>query len=108
MQVKEGAKIDKTSSNMMYAALIIDSICTDMGIGCVITSGDEGKAGDGVHKRTSRHYDGEAMDFRTRELNYVKSKDFESRVRVRLDKDFPFQYDVVLETDHLHVEHDPE
>ena len=65
---------------------------------CVITSGVEG-----VHGRSSEHFKGDAVDFRTRHLTPEQEANISSEVRDRLGDDF----DVVLESDHLHVEYDP-
>ena len=66
--------------------------------GCVITSAVEGK-----HGPDSLHYEGLALDFRTRHLPHVTQVALASELRSRLGE----QYDVVLEEDHLHVEFDP-
>lgn len=58
---------------------------------------------DGVHRPMSKHYSGEAIDlriwfFRDEEKDLVAYE-----LQQRLGED----YDVVLESDHIHVEYDP-
>lgn len=63
---------------------------------CVVTS-----AQDGVHKESSKHYEGKALDFR---IWYVSNpSEVAEMIRLRLGK----HYDVVLESTHIHVELDP-
>ena len=82
------------------AALLIDSILVDLyGMTTVtITSGNDGK-----HGERSLHYKWQALDFRTFDWPRGKSAEIVANIRRRLGKD----YDVVLESDHLHVEYDP-
>ena len=58
---------------------------------------------DGVHKKNSKHYNNEAIDIRTRDMslnNKVLTQQW-------IKKWLGFNYDVVLETDHIHIEYDP-
>ena len=64
----------------------------------LVTSGN-----DKVHARGSKHYTDEALDFRTKHLTPADQQRLRTEVKRRLGRDF----DVVLESDHLHVEHDP-
>jgi hypothetical protein len=69
-----------------------------------VTSGN-----DGVHMRGSKHYDNEALDFRTKNLSKSDKHLFKTTLKGRLGKG----YDLVLEdedgpNEHLHVEWDPE
>ena len=64
----------------------------------LVTSGN-----DKVHMRGSRHFSDEALDFRTKHLQPEDRKRLRDEVKRRLGRDF----DAVLESDHLHVEHDP-
>ena len=58
---------------------------------------------DGKHSRTSLHYVGYAFDARTKTLTddekYAVVKDLKERLTT--------DYDVVLESDHIHVEYQP-
>lgn len=58
---------------------------------------------DGKHINGSKHFSGLALDFRTRILTESEKHRFTQALRDELGRDF----DVVLESDHLHVEYDP-
>lgn len=64
----------------------------------VITSGR-----DGVHSQTSLHYEGKALDLRTRDLD----ADEVERYRWELASKLGADYDIVVEGSHIHVEYDP-
>jgi hypothetical protein len=65
----------------------------------VITSGR-----DGTHMQTSKHYSGEALDFRRWQSDGIgRTTDIVEELRRELGDD----YDVVLEATHIHVEYDP-
>lgn len=66
---------------------------------CLITS-----ANDKVHARGSRHYTDEALDLRTRDLKADQIQSWAKIIKRRLGKGF----DVVIESDHIHVEWDPQ
>lgn len=65
---------------------------------CVITSGSDGK-----HGPNSLHYKGKALDIRINNLR----PDQIHPVYLTLKECLGDQFDVVLESDHLHVEFDP-
>lgn len=58
-------------------------------------------ATDGQHMAHSRHYKGDALDLRSRDL--PDSIGMADQLRDSLSD----EYDVILETDHIHVEFDP-
>ncbi len=58
---------------------------------------------DSVHMRGSFHYLDRAVDFRTRDLTPDQIKRWAAVSQERLGRD----YQVLVETDHMHVEHDP-
>jgi conjugal transfer mating pair stabilization protein TraG len=64
----------------------------------MITSGN-----DAQHMAGSLHYQDRALDFRTRDLSPVDVQRWAAAIRSRLGPD----YDVVIESDHIHIEHDP-
>lgn len=59
---------------------------------------------NGRHKSSSLHYQGHAVDLRTRDMTPDQRRDALNRLREVLGEDF----DVVDEGDHIHVEYDPE
>jgi len=83
---------------MLLAAMRIDDILQLMGVECWITS-----ANDLTHMSGSLHYEGRALDFRTRDIPSALLSSFHAKVKSALGNEF----DVVLERDHLHVEYQP-
>ena len=113
MIVKKGASIEGTSPKIKHAIEVVDKIYLAHGIdqGVVVTSGTEGQPGDGVHKHDSLHYTGNAFDCRiwvfkkvsTGATDMTKVKAVAKQIREALGKD----YDVLVESDHIHIEYDP-
>lgn len=58
---------------------------------------------DGDHMSGSRHYTGEAIDIRIRDMEVADSLVLRRELKAALGKAF----DVVLEVDHIHIEYDP-
>ena len=83
---------------LVLAAIIVDQVCAELGVDTVITS-----ALDSEHSEHSLHYSGAALDFRTSALLPEAQAELYHQVSTRLGAEF----DVVLESDHLHVEYDP-
>lgn len=77
--------------------LTADIIHQTAGKECVVTS-----LCDGVHASDSFHYLLGAADFRTRHLTEGEQEGITERLSLKLGD----QWDVVLESDHLHVEWD--
>lgn len=70
------------------------------GAACIVTSGT-----DGHHKIDSKHYTGDALDFRIRHVDQYQLR----AIMIDIDIALPGKiFDVVLESDHIHVEYDPE
>ena len=65
---------------------------------CIITS-----ARDGEHKPGSKHFSGEAIDIRINDLPRDKINVLYGFIKNSMEKDF----DIVLESDHIHIEYDP-
>jgi hypothetical protein len=98
LELKPGVKVSGISPAMVLAAVVVLCACENLGVDCVITS-----CIDGVHRQDSKHYLGNALDFRTRDLTPENGLALATDVRQQLGD----EYDVVLEADHLHVEFDP-
>ena len=98
VEVKDGV-IFKEFNEPLLSIIRAASICyANSGWTCTITS-----ATDGTHKPNSLHYKNLALDFRTWSIPRSKLRDLASQLGHALGP----EYQVVLETDHLHVEYDP-
>ena len=94
--IKNGVDLRGLSPQMAIAYTIA---CRCYGqYDCVITS-----ANDSKHGPNSLHYKGQALDLRTRHLNGQGLQ----AVYLKLKESLGEQFDVVLESDHIHVEWDP-
>lgn len=99
MRLKLGASLDSLKPVILRAIATIDEIHLDLfNTEIVITSG-----ADGQHGSHSLHYQGFTIDLRTRNLTIDQRKIFSNRVKEKLGRDF----DVILESDHMHIEYDP-
>ena len=98
MRVKPGARIRHCSAQILFAAVVANEVFHEYGRELVITSGTDGK-----HSRTSLHYRGDAIDLRTREFDESVVQDVADTIAERLGPDF----DVVVETTHIHLEYQP-
>lgn len=96
--LKEGVSLVGMRPEMLVGLQVIHSIYEQMGADCVVTS-----ALDGKHSRTSLHYVGQALDFRTRDLIESDKAYLLGTAKSSLGPEF----DVVLEKTHLHVEFQP-
>ena len=59
---------------------------------------------DGTHQRESYHYKNLAMDLRTSDLPMERQEDYVKDLKEIMGS----EYDVVLESDHIHIEPSPE
>ena len=82
------------------ARRVVFEVWKRYGYSVTVTSGEEPHAS---HQAQSKHYVGLAEDYRTRDVAPSHLADMVADVRARLGSD----YDVVLESDHLHIEFDP-
>jgi hypothetical protein len=93
LKVKTGVR----PKNLVIAAAAINA-ASGLGFDVWITSGV-----DGAHKHNSKHYTYDALDIRRFNIPAKLLDTYLTQLRGRLGKD----YDVVLESDHIHVEYDP-
>ena len=99
MIFKEGVKIAGARPEIIIAMTVADQVYKGItGREVVITEVTGGKHGTG-----SLHYVGAAIDVRIRDL----SKILVSRIVLQLRECLGENYDVVLETDHIHIEFQP-
>ena len=98
--VKDTSVLPSNRPEIERARRIVVEVWNRYGYSVTVTSGEEPNAS---HATQSLHYNGLAEDYRTRDVAPSKLADMVSDVRLRLGSD----YDVVLESDHLHIEFDP-
>lgn len=99
LKLKPGVKVQGLSNEILLAAVIANTVYASHGYDCVVTS-----LLDGTHSRTSLHYCGNAIDLRTR---IFPSQSVAIAVVDDLKSCLGDDYDVVLESDHIHVEYQP-
>lgn len=98
--LKDSVSIKGIQPEMVLGLVICYSVWElyTHGIPFVVTS-----VSDGNHSPRSLHYRGFAADIRTRDIGPQLSASIVTLFKKSLGKDF----DVVLESDHIHVEFDP-
>ena len=96
--IKQGVKVNGMKSEILLAFIIAQDIYRQYNRDCVITS-----ATDGKHGRGSLHYAGLAIDLRTRNLDSDEKLLISKDLKDALGK----EYDVVSESDHIHIEYQP-
>jgi len=99
IKAKEGVTFFGVRPEMVMAARIIESAYAHFGYDTVVTS-----CTDGQHSYGSLHYQGAAMDFRTR---HVDSRSELEEITTKVRQALGSEFDVVLEDTHLHVEFQP-
>lgn len=95
--IKDGVRFVSPVAAMSVADLVIAQIYMTWDYHCTFTCGIE------KHEPPSKHVTGAARDYRTRHMSPGDRDQLASNVQQRLGDSF----DVVLESDHLHVEYDP-
>ena len=98
LSIKHSVSIAGLKPEAMLGIVIVHEAYKDLGKEFVLTS-----VVDGTHSKRSHHYKGMAFDCRTRHLSALDLVDLADTCQQRLGQDFQ----VVLESTHLHVEYDP-
>ena len=100
IQLKSGVSLLGLQPQMTLVMIVADQVFTAGGYPCRITSGTEGK-----HGKSSKHFIGCALDIRTLRLGIEidEAKILAGEIKRCLGDEF----DVVAESDHLHIEFDP-
>ena len=99
MKVKAGVDLTNMSPKAIQVVALAAPLWTALGEEIVVTSGREGN-----HMKGSKHYLGEAIDFRTRYFPDSVKRALAVCLQHRLGD----AYDVVVESTHIHVEYDPD
>lgn len=101
-KIKEGVStthLKYVLANKLNQIALICKLINGVNYVMTITSGN-----DGVHKKYSKHYVNEAIDIRTRDM----SEHDKILTKIWIKKWLGVNYNVILESDHIHIEYDPE
>ncbi len=98
IQIKPKARVRGLQPEMILALTVASDVYSQYDVICVVTEGTGGK-----HSSGSLHYVGLAVDLRTRSIPPNLREPVAQQIRVALGE----EYDVVLESDHLHIEFQP-
>lgn len=100
MIFKKGVKINGVKPEIVLGSMVVDAVLQKYGLSgieVVITS-----VVDGKHKKHSKHKIGHAIDVR------IWAKVMWKDICDDLVKSLTDEFDVILESDHIHIEFDPE
>ena len=97
MKLKPGVDIRGIKPEIIVGMMVCNSIVPGQAE-FVVTAGLDGK-----HMAGSKHYEGQAIDIRTRDM---KPEMIHPMIQ-ELKEALGYQFDVVLEGDHVHLEFDP-
>jgi uncharacterized protein YcbK (DUF882 family) len=98
IKLKEGVKIAGMRCELMFGLYVAASVYKTHGYDLTVTS-----LCDGKHSRTSLHYSGAAADLRIWDIAPEKLV----LIVDEMGKALGVDYDVVLESDHIHLEFQP-
>ena len=98
ISMKPGVDLSLLQPQMALATGILAIVYENYFCNLIITSGCEG-----THSEGSLHYVGKALDYRTRNIPPGQLDFLVEEAKAALGP----QFDVVEESDHLHVEFDP-
>jgi len=97
---KNGVLDTNLKSIMFRAIFICAKVYNGKNFDLVITSTDEGN-----HMEGSLHYQGLAIDIRTRRIPLVIIQNLYNEIKLSLEKISEY-FQVTLETNHIHIEYD--
>ena len=99
ISLKKGVTVRGIRPEMVFGHTIVCAVYASHDLDVIVTS-----ATDGVHSYASKHYDGAAIDYRTRHITATGLKErIVGEAQAALGPDF----DVILEDTHLHVQWKP-
>ncbi len=102
MKLKPGVRLTDLSPQMVLAAIVVNDLYKKRGLECVVTS-----ANDSKHMVNSKHYKGNALDFRT---HYRELNNLEIGLRDEIRECLGSEYVVLLEgvgtpNEHMHIQY---
>ncbi len=99
IKIKAGVRLHGLTPQILIGLAAAECAYSETGYDVVITSGVEAK-----HKALkSKHYTGNAIDLR---INHIMDPLIHKRIVKRLQDALP-GFNVILESDHIHMEWDP-
>ncbi len=100
MKVKRGVSLRGIKWQIFLACIVAESVYNRSGYELIITSGSEG-----IHKFDT-HADGWGVDWRTQFVPPIPV-DVQKAIVKQIQDELGSEYDVILESDHIHCEYDP-
>ena len=101
LTVKPGVDVTGIGTEVLLGAIMFADVLWKKGIPAVITSCKDSK-----HKIGSLHYVGKAVDIRLAS-RFNTSENIDLKMLMEGREALGYQYDLVLESDHFHLEFDP-
>lgn len=98
MKLKSSVKLNGIRPEVMVAMMVANDIFKEQSSELIITSVTDGK-----HMSGSLHYVGQAFDCRIRHLGSLELR----AIVAALKRDLTAEFDVVLESTHIHIEFQP-
>ena len=98
MITKPGVSVTGLQPEALYGLIVVREVFREHNCEMTVTS-----VTDGTHSAGSLHYVGHAFDLRLYNIPQAKLDAVIARCRERL----PGSFDVVVESDHIHIEHQP-
>ena len=98
MTTKPGVSVAGAEPEILYGMIVVQEVFREHRCEMVVTS-----VTDGTHSPGSLHYIGHAFDLRLYSIPQAKLDPIIAQCRERL----PGSFDVVIESDHIHIEHQP-
>ena len=99
MKIKQGVNLLGIRNETNVGMMVAEAVLAEYGQELVITS-----AVDGRHKRASAHASGRAFDVR---IWTLQADNTETEATQSLQVALGSEFDVVEESDHIHIEWDP-
>jgi hypothetical protein len=102
LSVKDGVKVGGIQPETILALIVVQSLFHEMRIPCVLTSAEDSSE----HMPSSYHYKGLAVDIRL-PSKYLDTPGIDDVIVNSIHNSLGKEYDVVLESTHIHIEYDP-
>jgi hypothetical protein len=102
LSVKQGVKVGGIQPEIILALIVTEGLFHDMRLPCTLTSAEDSDQ----HMPSSYHYKGLAVDIRL-PSKFSDTPGIDLAVCNALTNALGKEYDVVLESTHIHIEYDP-